>query len=553
LWKDTVIIAANCRLIAVDQKTGKMRWGAQSCDPTQMYGISGAPRVGEGLVFTGNLCGDSGMTRGYVDAFDADTGAHRWRFYTVPGDPTKQQDSPLYETAAKTWGSDWYSKTHGCGSVWDAITYDQKLHQLYVGVGGPAPFAPTARASDAGDELFTNSVVALDARTGAYRWHFKEVPHDGWNYEPSVGIMVAELPTGSGARRVVLSVPKNGFAYVLDAKTGKFLSGDPYVTLNWAKGLDADGRPIPDSAAMYWTSGSAHIVLPGGLGAHGWEALAFDPKSNLVFIPTMVMPMKITLDPTQGIGAVAVDYYFGSSESSRWRSHGEVVAWDPVGRQVKWRAQAKLPMNGGLLHTAGGLVFQGQADGKLVALDATNGEELWSHQTGGAIRAAPSTVMVDGHQYIFVATGNGAAAGTAYVSKYNSTPAVRTPPRLLAFRLGGANAYPPLAAVLQTPKPTLSRQDATLAAQGKQLYESTCEACHGVDGSSVGGQVPNLTRMLPQTFEAFQRIVQQGALASQGMPQMSEMSDKDAHAVYSYLVNQAWDAFDGDATAGRSH
>ena len=249
LWKDLVIIAANCRLIAVDQKSGKKRWETPACDPKDYYSITAAPRVGEGLVFTGNACGDSGQTRGHVDAFDAATGAHRWRFHTVPGDPSKPQDSPLYEMAAKSWGTDWYSKTRGCGSAWDAITYDAKLHQIYVGVGGPAPFAPTARAADAGDELFTNSIVALDARTGAYRWHFKQVPHDAWNYEPAVGIMLADLPAAKGSRRVVLSVPKNGFAYVLDARSGKFLSGDKYVEVNWAKGLDSNGRPIPDPAS----------------------------------------------------------------------------------------------------------------------------------------------------------------------------------------------------------------------------------------------------------------------------------------------------------------
>jgi quinohemoprotein ethanol dehydrogenase len=181
---DDVIIAANCDLIAVDQKTGKLHWRSQSCDAKgDDVGITAAPRVGDGLVFTGNACMDAGDGRGFVDAFDIRTGERSWRFYTAPNDPSKPQDSPLYEMAAKTWGEDWYGKTKGCASVWEAITFDQKLHQVYIGTGGPSPWQPSNRGKNAGDELFTNSIVALDARTGAYKWHFKQVPHDAWNYE----------------------------------------------------------------------------------------------------------------------------------------------------------------------------------------------------------------------------------------------------------------------------------------------------------------------------------------------------------------------------------
>ena len=546
LWKDKVIIATgDCHLFALDQKTGSKRWQATACDAAQMYGITAAPRVGEGLVFTGNTCMDTGQSRGHVDAFDAETGAHRWRFYTVPGDPSTPQDNALHDKAAQTWGTAWYGKSHGCGSVWDAITYDPKLHQVYIGVAGPAPLDPSQRAADAGDELFTNSVVALDARTGAYKWHFKQVPHDGWNFDSSVGIMVADLPLAGQRQRTVISVPKNGFAYLLDAATGKFISGKNFVDVNWAKGLDANGRPVPDPAAMYWARpDKSAVVVPSGIGAHGWEALAFDPQGNLLYIPAMVMPEKFAVAPKGDLLGALLDFYYGSSGDPQWQSYGELVAWDPLSQSARWRVRAALPINGGLLHTSGGLVFQGMAEGRLVAFDAATGHEAWSHQTGGAIRAAPSTVMVDGAQYIIVATGNGAASGTgSYVSRYNSTPESRTPPRLLAFRLGGASTYPPLAKVEPVAMPSVRRQDIALAKRGEALFEGYgCTACHGYRGAAVGGKVPNLNRIPPGSLDMFKAVVQRGALAGTGMPRFAELPDADAEALFAHVINEAWSA-----------
>ena len=548
LYKDMAIIATgDCRLVAVDQHTGKKRWEAQSCDASQMYGISGAPRVGDGLVFIGNACMDTGATRGFVDAFDAETGLRKWRFYTVPGDPATERD-PFYQKVAKSWGTDWYKKTQGCGSVWDAITFDEKLHQVYIGVGGPAPTNPSQRAADAGDELFSNSVVALDSRTGAYKWHFKEVPNDGWNFEPSVGIMIADLPVAGSPRRTVVSVPKNGFAYVLDAQTGKFLSGNNYVFVNWASGLKPDGQPIMADAGAFWKfPGKKMLVYPGGMGAHGWEALAFDPARNVLYIPAMIIPFLTTKMPDAKIGGVSFDLFAGERADAPIKSHGEVVAFDLVANKVLWRARDRMPVNGGLLHTSGGLVFQGMADGRLVARDDRTGKVLWSHQTGGAIRAAPSVVMVDGEEYVIVSTGNGASSSTAaLVARYTSTPEARTPPRLLAFRLGGKAPYPALAHVEPVPAPAQPRQDVAMAKHGADLFEGYgCSLCHGSDGgASVGGGVPNLNRIPPPDFVTFSKVVQQGLLSSAGMPRFRDMTDADARAIYANIINKAWDAHD---------
>lgn len=537
---DDVIIAANCDLIAVDQKTGKQHWRSQSCDAKgDDVGITAAPRVGDGLVFTGNACMDAGDGRGFVDAFDIRTGERKWRFYTAPSDPSKPQDSPLYEMAAKTWGEDWYGKTKGCASVWEAITFDQKLHQVYIGTGGPSPWQPSNRGKNAGDELFTNSIVALDASTGAYKWHFKQVPHDAWNYEASNGIMVADLPEKGGPSRVVLNVPKNGFGYVLDAQTGKFLRGANIEPVQWAKGLDANGRPIINPAAEYWKNGTNKGLVQY---SHGWEALAYDPAAHTVFIPATVMPMQVSYDPKAVVGGTELDYYYGSRAGLP--VYGEVVAWDPVANKVKWRApKAPLPMNGGLLHLAGGLVFQGMADGRLVAYDSRTGKEVWSHQTGGAIRSAPSSVMIDGVQYIVIATGNGAGAATGYVANYVATPEARTRPRLLAFRLGGDAPYPALATIRPVPEPRVARQDAQQAKIGEKLFAAYgCEVCHGIEAVAPGGRAPSFLYMPPANAAMFRTVVKGGALQATGMPQFADMPDEDLNALFAYIINRAWEA-----------
>ncbi|MBL8554558.1 MAG: PQQ-binding-like beta-propeller repeat protein [Phenylobacterium sp.] len=547
LYRDKAIIATgDCRLVAVDRKSGVQRWAAQSCDPGLDYGIAGAPRVGGGLVFIGNSNQELGTQRGFVDAFDAETGKRRWRFYTVPGDPKTETD-PFYRKIAETWGTGWYGKTHGAGAPWDALTYDEKLGQLIIGTGALGPGEPSARAADAGDELFTNSVVAVDAKTGKYRWHAKQVPHDGWNYEAAVGLMVADVPVGGTPRHVVVSVPKQGFAYVYDAASGKFLAGTQYVDVAWAKGLDADGRPIFNPEAQYWNRpGQDTLVLPGGMGAHGWEALAFDPRTSVLYVPTMILPVSRTADG-------AYDWLYGDRPDAKVKPSGQVVAIDLAAGRVKWRTTtSRLPVNGGLLHTAGGLVFQGLADGRLLAFDAATGAVVWGRQTGGAIRAAPSSVMLDGEQYIVVATGNGAASASAsLVSRYASTPQARTPPRLLAFKLGGSAAYPPLAKADPVPTPPGPRQSPTLAKQGETLFAAyQCEYCHGTDGgASVGGGIPNLNRTRVD-LAAFKGVVQGGDRRSGGMPQFRDMPDAHAAALYAYVLDAAWDAHEGKA--GRS-
>ena len=545
LYEDLVIVGtSDCRLVAIDQETGIEKWQAETCDGKQNYMITGAPRIGGGKVFIGNSCADMGLNRGHVDAVDAKTGQHLWRFYTVPGDPDEPQDSELYEMAVKTWGDGWYEKTRGCGSVWDAMVYDSELDQLIIGTGAPAPSDPTKRGNDAGDELFTSAVVALDAQTGAYRWHFTQVPGNAWNYEPAVGLMMATLPLDGVEKRVVLSVPKNGFVYLLDAKTGKFISGRNYVPVNWAKGLDETGRPIFDPAARYWEAaeGEPTIILPSNAGAHDWTALAFDPQKNVLFIPAMTTPERRELTAT---GEYSYDYRQAEDGDPEWQAFGELVAWDPVSQSTVWRHRNALPYNGGVLHTAGGLVFQGTAEGYLNAYDAASGEQLGSFTAGGAIRGAPSTVVADGRQYIIVPAGApSTSAASAGLTDYSSTVESRSRPRLLAFVLGGDAPAPAWAAQLTFPKPPVDRYPSEVASMGEAIYElAGCVACHGYGGQSIGGAAADLRMRLPVNLEYFKAVL--GGLLAPRMPKV-ELDDASSEALYAYLVNTAWNAHEGD-------
>ncbi|MCY4757129.1 PQQ-binding-like beta-propeller repeat protein [Pelomonas aquatica] len=381
--------SADCKLYAINRKTGERVWAVEACDSSQetgFYAMTMAPRVGGGKVFVGNTCGDTGVGRGHVDAFDEKTGKPLWRFYTVPDDPANgKQKTPELERAVKTWGKDWHSKTNGCGSVWDGMTYDAKLNQLYIGVDGPGPWVPTMRGKGHGDELYTNSVVALDASTGKYIWHYKQTPNDGWNYSPNAPLMLTELPVGGKSRRVVMTAPKNGFFYVLDAKTGKFLSANNLVPVNWASGIDPKtGRPIFKADARYWEhkDGKA-VILPSTSGAHNWHAMAYNEQTGLVYLGAAVVPSLAELKPDM-IGGLSTHDYFGYEPGNeKYRPYGELIAWDPVAQKARWRVKREIPYSGGTLTTAGNLVFQGTGDGKFEAFAADTGKLLWSFDTGG--------------------------------------------------------------------------------------------------------------------------------------------------------------------------
>lgn len=558
---DKVFVGAgDCKLHALDRKTGKKLWAITACDATGKngwYTITGAPRVGKGLVFMGNACGDSGSSRGYVDAYDQKTGRRKWRFYTVPADPAKgRQKTPELEMAAKTWGTGWYAKSHGCGSVWEAITYDEKLNQVYIGTDGPAPWNPKARAADAGDELFTNSVVALDAGTGRYKWHYKVTPNDGWNFTPTSHLMLADLPLDGGPRRVVMTAPKNGFFYVLDAKTGQFISANNFSPVNWASHIDAKtGRPVTLPDARYWEKpdGKA-MVLPNTAGAHNWQAMSFNEKTGLVYIPVASMPTLMEIDPDAKVGGTLSHDYVGFGNDPKWKAYGELVAWDPLKQQARWRAPHLLPNNGGTLTTAGNLVFQGTADGKFEAYAADSGKPLWTFDVGGAIVSAPSTVEVDGQQFVIIAAGNAGAMnlGTAQ-ARASSTMQSRTQARLIAFALEGKAAFAKPAGLV-VPKPPRPRPDALLAQKGEVVFEAFgCAFCHGHEAESAHGAVKDLRLANAQTHDQWAGIVLGGLRVEKGMPPFGQMgmTMDDVNAVQAYVLREAWKGYEAQQAAAK--
>jgi PQQ-dependent dehydrogenase (methanol/ethanol family) len=550
---DNIYVASHCRILAVSRKTHQQVWAAQSCDPTKQIGINGAPRVGGGRVYIGNTSGDLGGERGYVDAFDGKTGKHLWRFYTMPGDPSKPFENEQMAIATKTWGTNYWKYVKGGVSPWDAITYDEKTDTLYFGTDGPAPWSPDQRAPDAGDELFTDSILAVDAKTGKYKWHFQTVQHDGWNLAATMHLMLADLPMKEGTRRVVMTAPKNGFFYVLDAESGKFIHARNYVPVNWTKGLDpVTGRPIASDEANYWEKPGQEVVpLPGDPGAHNWQAMAFSPENRLVYIPATVIPVLMKVDP-KSAGGVDADYYYGFRANAKVKARGELVAWDPVTQTAKWRATRPVPTNGGILATAGNLVFQGTGDGKFEAYAADTGRKLWSFDVGGTILAAPTTVTVDGDQYLIVASGNGGSSGSRGTPGSITTRRAQGPARLLAFKLNGS-AKLPVVQAQPFPKPSSPRPDKALAARGRGLFIGNyCGTCHGADGIGISPGIPDLRRMTPETSALMSEIVIRGLYRPNGMPSFPDLRDSDIDALRAFAMKRAWEEHDRQAAGDNS-
>jgi PQQ-dependent dehydrogenase (methanol/ethanol family) len=545
---DRVFVATgDCALIALDRNSGKKLWEVQACESKKLYGITAAPRVGGGMVFIGNNCIDSGATRGYVDAYDAASGQRRWRFFTVPGDPSKGFEDEVMRKAAATWGTGWYAKSHGCGSVWDAMTFDSKTGLLYIGVGGPAPWSPAMRAPDAGDELFTNSIVALNAVTGKYVWHFKEVSHDAWNLDATTQIMVTDLRIGKQTRHVLIQAPKDGFLYVLDAKTGQFISAQNYLPVTWASGLDPkSGRPLVPPEAQYWKHPNVKaIVSPGPLGARSWHAMAWNPKTELVYFGAYETPTQLIPDPKAAVGGMRFDMYFGLRGDPNWKTAGYLFAWDPVKQSPRWRVKQTMPLNGGVLATGGDLIFQGQADGTFKAYSAEDGKQLWSYEVGSSVMAAPTTVDIDGEQIILVPTGNSASStlGT-YLAKLASTASTRGLPRLVAFKLGAKGVLrKPQSAVI--PKPPLPRMSAERAARGRVVFEQRiCTDCHGLDAESANGKVKDLRMATAETHSQLAAIVIGGLRRDKGMPAFPDLQPEQLSDIQAFLLDEAWNAWE---------
>ena len=564
VWKGRVYVGTlDGRLVAIDAATGKPDWEVMTVPPGGRYTITGAPRIVKGMVLIGNGGGEMGI-RGYVTAYDAKTGRKRWRFYTVPGDPSKPE-SPALAKAAKTWTGAWW-KYGGGGPVWDSIVYDPKLNLVYIGVGNGTPWSHP-RGEKSGDRLYLSSIVALNADTGAYVWHYQETPGDEWDYDACSPLVLADLKIGGKMRAVIMQAPKNGFFYVLDRKTGKLLSADAFGAMNWAKGVDPkSGRPEVVPAARYGESGKPFVALPGPGGAHSWQPMAYSPVTKLVYIPVMSASFPMIPDEQfkhRDIGwNTGVDFNAGSlPQDPKVKAQilqslkGYLEAWNPVARKVAWRVELPHPWNGGTLATAGNLVFQGSANGQLVAYRADTGERLWSADTQAGVLAAPISYAVDGEQYVAVEVGWGGAFGLAAGELALKSHIASNIPRVLAFKLGGTARLPPLPAtvapMLDPPADTASE---AVVAKGKLLYHSYCSSCHG-DSATSTGVLPDL-RYSPilQVKTLWYQTVLDGVRINNGMVGFkSALSTADADDIRAYVIHQATQDKNAAAAAAAIH
>lgn len=540
------------RLIALDIKTGKPVWSAITVDQSKTYTITGAPRIVKGKVVIGNGGAELGA-RGYVTAYDAQTGKQVWRFYTVPGDPAAgpdhaASDNILADTARKTWfGKYW--QTGGGGTVWDSIVYDKDLDQLYIGVGNGSPWNHKIRSEGKGDNLFLSSIVALDPDTGAYRWHYQGTPGDSWDYTHTQTITLATLQIGGKPRKVLMQAPKNGFFFVLDRTDGKLISVKNFVKVNWATGYDLKtGRPIEAPNARY--DKGPQVIIPGALGAHSWQPMAFSPKTGLAYIPAnhalfpyqdaksfAVRPGRWNLG-IDGAGAAAPDDKAAFADTRKLLS-GRLVAWDPANQREAWGFDYPEPWNGGLLSTAGNLVFQGDTKGNLRAFAADSGKVLWTMNVGMPIMAAPITFAQGGEQYIAVAAGYGGAY--ALTSAFNDDPGPRPNGRIYVFKLGAQTKMPQVAKSTASPaNPPADMFTAAQIAHGETLFARDCWQCHG-PGAVSSGVVPDLRRSgALGSAEAWKSVIYDGALQDQGMISFSKyLSTQDVEDLRAYVGHRA--------------
>jgi len=552
LWEDKVIRATgDCRLIAISRKTGQKVWEAQSCDPA-IHTITAAPRVGAGKVFIGTANADDGVGRGHVDAFDANTGKHLWRFYTIPGDPGLGFENKAMEMASKTWGKEYWKKTGG-GNPWEAMTYDPRTGLLIFGTDGASPVSPLDRGDGAGDELFTTAVVAVKADTGEYVWHYTTTPGDGWNYDATMPFVLADLKVGGSQAAVVMTAPKNGFFYVFDAATGKLLNEPkPIVHINWASRVDmATGRPVDLPDAKWWLKGSeGAVAFPYGMGAHCWMPMAFSPNTGLVYIPVADAGTKYWPNRSTLVGAIDFDNYYTRDHGGPFK--GMLIAWDPVKQEARWQHDIGAPYQGGTLATAGNVVFQGTTEGQFVAYKADTGEKLWSYEAGSGILGAPSTVEIDGEQVVLVPTGSGTTSAVGFAPLLGGNAG--GPPRLLAFSLTGhASALPVRPPLEPMPKPVAPRPDPKLAAAGQAVWNSAgCELCHGVAANGgAGGSVPDVRRIGTARLALFPQIIRGGLFTNSGMPEFKDIvSEADLPALRAFILQQGWRAYD-EETGGK--
>jgi quinohemoprotein ethanol dehydrogenase len=443
------------RLIALNAETGKPVWESRVAYTQDNYSITVAPRIAKGKVIIG-VAGGEFPTRGFFEAHDTHTGQFVWRFYTVPGDPSKPYENEDMRKAAATWNQEGL-KMGGGGSVWDGMSYDPDADLLYVGIGNAGPWSADARKQEKDkDNLYACSIVAVKPDTGKLVWYFQMVPGDDWDFDSVQQLLLADITIKGQPRKVIMQANKNGFYYVLDRITGQFISGAPFAMVTWARGLNEEtGKPIVNPEAYYDTQ--PITLAPGPGGGHNWAPMSFNPATGLVYLPASVTGTRAysynanfrykegLMNTGQANGRAANLNLEGAPANPgtplpgpaaigptppQDGSQGALLAWDPVAQKERWRAPVGGGSGGGTVSTAGNLVFQVVPDGRLMAYSADKGEKLLEIQTGlhGGM-GPPITYMLDGKQFVVLAGGQGGRGG-------------QVTPKLLVFTLDGTAPLP---------------------------------------------------------------------------------------------------------------
>jgi len=526
------------RLVALDAVTGKPVWSVLTVDPAKSYSITMAPRIVKGRVIIGNGGGEFGV-RGYLSAYDALTGKLIWRFYTVPGDPAHPFENDAMAKAAKTWFGDWW-KQGGGGTVWEGISYDPKLNLIYFGTGNGAEWSQGYRSAGRGDNLFLSSIVAVDADTGAYAWHYQATPGEEWDFDAVQQLVLADLAIDGKRRAVLMQANKNGFFYVLDRKTGELISATAFTPVTWASGVDLkSGRPLENPGIRYDATHKAVSLLPGALGAHSWQSMAFNPATGLVYVPAQEIGMAYT--PVKDFKAEPLGWNLGVGTRNLPNVKGYLIAWDPVKHKEIWRTNYLGPWNGGVLTTAGNLVVQGNAAGDLVAYRADTGEKLWSTFAQTPVMAAPVSYEVDGEQYLAVLAGWGGAYPLLEGQQSAQSGNERNISRVLVFKLGGTAHLPAVGPDPDSDALPLLTQtaDAATIATGEGLFNQYCSVCHG-QAAVGGGVIPDLRRSAYLPVDAWYDVVIDGTLQFNGMAPFAAVLDRaKATAIRAYVIERA--------------
>ncbi|MEP1470402.1 MAG: PQQ-dependent dehydrogenase, methanol/ethanol family [Halieaceae bacterium] len=554
LWGDKVYVGSlDGRMIALSRDTGDVVWQVDTrINTTDSYTITGAPRIVNGKVIIGNGGAEMGV-RGYVSAYDAESGALVWRFFTVPGNPADGFEDETQERIAKTWTGKWWENGKGGGTAWDAFAFDPALNLLYIGVGNASSWNQKIRSPDGGDNLFVSSIVAVDADTGKYVWHYQTTPGDHWDYTATQHMILAEIEIAGQPREVIIQAPKNGFFYVLDRASGELLSAEKYMPVTWASHVDMEtGRPVEAPGAR---DGAADtLLIPGPSGAHNWHPMSYSPQTGYVYIPAMLG------------GAIYKDDFYAETRDAVWNTNYDaasmvavpdelpadaraalgdealqafLIARDPATNTEAWRIPRGFYSAGGLLTTAGNLIFQGDLQGEFSAFAADTGTKLWSQSVQGGVMAAPITYEIDGEQYVAVVQGWGGETGLPFGAITGPRNMVNIS-RVLVYRLGASLALPHIEVEEQAlPVVELAQADAATVEQGRRLYNIFCVVCHGGNAIS-GGLVPDLRYRINDLDVAWQAIVMDGGLRTNGMPAWDKyMTAAEADEIKAYVVHEA--------------